>query len=113
MGKLYLIITKLYMITHGRHQFNQSFIIKSLKPNIYKEYSKISNKSFVLKISHKNLQFSYTILIDLPLLYKDFQEVIYSFYSFLKEVCINQPFSLFKQVYLNSREVKFQMLIAR
>ena len=45
--------------------------------------------------------------------YKDLRKNYLLFYSFLKEIYQNQPFSLFKHAYLNSVQVKFQMLIAR
>ena len=38
---------------------------------------------------------------------------IYYFIHFLKEICQNQPFPLFNHVYLNSAEVKFQILITQ
>ena len=84
-----------------------------------------------LKILHMNLWFSYIILIDLfthepvifahylidlylvSLLYKDLRKSYLLLHSFFKEIYQNQPFSLFKHVYLNSVDVKFQMLIAR
>ena len=90
------------MIIQGNNQFNHSFIKISLKPNIYKEYmAKFQINDCFENFTHAHI-ILHIILNNLPNIFKDLPKIYSLFHSFFKEIYQNQPFLLFKHVYLNS-----------